>query len=84
MVERKRVTTRILRATVDQVLQAHDLGNRRRHFRREAGRQGRRPLGSGLIGQQPVAKFADGEVRYRREGGGSCESQMRRVTSSSS
>ena len=52
-----------------EVLQAHEFRHRGRHFGREAGRQGREALGGGLIGKQPVAEFADGEVRHRSEGG---------------
>ena len=51
----------------DEVLVARNLGDRRRHFRRETGRQGAEGLGRRLIGQQPVAKAADGEVADRRE-----------------
>ena len=70
MVERKRVTTRHLARHRDQVLQAHDLGNGRDHFRRQSGRERRQAFRGGLFGEQPVAKLADGQMRDRREGRG--------------
>ena len=52
----------------DQVLQSHDLAKRPRPFR-ESGRARERvrAFGGRLLGKQPVAEFADGEVRDGRE-----------------
>ncbi len=54
----------------DQVLVAHDLGDRRGHLRRDAGRRGGERRGGCGLAEQPVAKSADGQMRDRREGGG--------------
>ena len=40
------------------------------HLRREAGRERGEALGGGVVGEQPVAEFADGERTDGREGGG--------------
>ncbi len=58
------------RAYGDQVLEAHDFGDGGRHFRGEAGRQSGEALAGGLLAEQPVAQFADGQVRDGRERGG--------------
>ncbi len=68
IVLRKRVTTRHLRATSDQVLVAHDLGHGRCHFRRDAGGERCEALGGRGIGEEPVAKTPDGEMPNGREG----------------
>ena len=51
-----------------QVLQAADLADRRRHLRRDAGRERRELRRRRLVRQQPVAEAADGQMRDRREG----------------
>ena len=66
----------------DQVLHAHELGDGGGHLGREAGGEGGEGFGGGVVGEEPVAEVADGEVGDGREGGGSCVSRMRRVTSS--
>ena len=60
---------RAFRGHHHQVLQPADLAHRRRHFRRDAGRQRGEGTGVGrLVRQEPVAKTADSEMRDRREG----------------
>ena len=71
-----------LRGDGMQVLVAHDLADGGGHFRREAGGERGEGFGGGLVGEQPVAESADGEVGDGREGVRSCVSMMRRVTSS--
>ena len=51
----------------DQVLQAHDLGDGGGHLGRQAGRERGQALGGGLLGEQPVAELADGQMRDGRE-----------------
>ena len=51
----------------DQILVAHQLGDGRRHFRCEAGRDRAERLLRRFIGQQPVAKCADRQGAHRRE-----------------
>ena len=51
----------------DQVLQAHQLVNGRRHLRCEAGRERGQPLRRCFVGEQPVAEFAYRETPHRRE-----------------
>ena len=60
-----------LRAAEDQVLVAHDFGDRGRHLGRDARGEPRENLaGVGFVGEQPIAKLADGHVRHGREGRG--------------
>ena len=54
----------------DEVLQAHELGDGGGHLGRDAGRQRRQRFGGGVLGEQPVAELAHGEVRDGGEGGG--------------
>ncbi len=54
----------------DQVLVAHQLGDRRRHLRRDAGRDSAQPLGVRVVGEQPLAEGADRQVRDVGEGDG--------------
>ena len=49
----------------NQVLEAHDLGDGRRHLRRQARREPGQRFGVGGVGQQPVAESADGQMRDR-------------------
>ena len=51
-----------------QVLHAHDLRYRRRHFRRQAGGEGAQAGFVGAVAEQPVAKAADGQVADRGKG----------------
>ncbi len=46
-----------------QILQPADLGDRRRHFRGDAGGKRRERLRSRIVRQQPVAQPADGQMR---------------------
>ena len=52
----------------DEVLVAHQLGDRRRHLGRDAGGEGGERRGGGVARQQPVAELAHRHVRDRDEG----------------
>ena len=51
-----------LRSHRDQVLQAHDFGYRRGHFRHQAGSQSAERVWRGLFAEKPIAKLADGQA----------------------
>ncbi len=51
-----------------EILQPHDLGDRRRHFRQQPGRQRRKRRSIRHLRQQPVAERADSQTGDRREG----------------
>jgi hypothetical protein len=51
----------------DQVLDAHQLGNRGHHLGREPGREGGEGRGVHRVGQEPVAEIPDRQVRDARE-----------------
>ena len=53
-----------------EVLGPHDLRDGRDHLRRDARRDARQRVGVHVVGEQPLAEAADGQVGDRREGGG--------------
>ena len=53
----------------DEILIAHQLRDRRGHFRRDPARQLVEDVRRGGVGQQPIAEGANGQRGYRRKGG---------------
>jgi hypothetical protein len=64
------VTTRHFAAMTMRSWLRPDFGDRRGHFRSDAGRERGEHRGGGALPEQPVAEPTDGEVRNRREGAG--------------
>ena len=54
----------------DEILHAHELRNRRGHFRHQAGGECGEELRSGVAGEEDVAEFADSEAGDGGEGSG--------------
>ena len=52
----------------DEILVAHDFGDRGRHLGGDARGYPRKNLGRGFVGEQPIAKGADCHVRHGDEG----------------
>ena len=85
IVSRKRVTTSTLLRGQDEVLVAHDLGDRGGHFRRDAGREpAPAPRSSPHRTAASRGTRRPSCARRARRPPASCLSMMRRVTSSSS
>ena len=82
---RKRVTTRIFAATEIRSCNRMIFETAAAISGVKPGASAAKAVGAGIVRKQPVAKFADGQMRDRRERRGVVrDRQIRRVTSSSS